>query len=126
MRIAVNTRFLLSHKMEGFGWYTYEVVKRLVENHPEHEFIFFFDRKYDEKFVFGGNKDFMINAIEYMMDDKGVIEARTKEVKLRLLDTARTRTEATKWRLLNIVLPLLFLAVFGIGFHYWRQRKYAR
>ena len=55
MRIAINTRFLLSSKMEGFGWYTYEIVKRLVENHPEHEFIFFFDRKYDEKFIFGDN-----------------------------------------------------------------------
>lgn len=55
MRIAINTRFLLSHKMEGFGWYTYEVVKRLVANHPDHEFIFFFDRKYDSKFIFGPN-----------------------------------------------------------------------
>lgn len=41
--------------MEGFGWYTYEVVKRLVENHPEHEFFFFFDRPYDPKFVFAKN-----------------------------------------------------------------------
>lgn len=55
MRIAVNTRFLLSHKMEGYGWYAYEIVKRLVENHPEHEFIFFFDRKFDSKFIFGKN-----------------------------------------------------------------------
>lgn len=55
MRIAVNTRFLLSHKMEGYGWYTFEIVKRLVENHPEHDFIFFFDRKFDSKFIFGSN-----------------------------------------------------------------------
>lgn len=55
MRIAINTRFLLPHKMEGFGWYTFEVVKRIVEQHPEHDFIFFFDRKYDEKFIFGKN-----------------------------------------------------------------------
>jgi glycosyltransferase involved in cell wall biosynthesis len=41
--------------MEGFGWYTFEIVKRIVENHPEHEFILFFDRTYDEKFVFGDN-----------------------------------------------------------------------
>ena len=41
--------------MEGFGWYTYEIVKRLVKNHPEHEFIFFFDRAYDDKFIFGSN-----------------------------------------------------------------------
>ena len=55
MRIAVNTRFLLPTKMEGFGWYTYEIAKRLVENHPEHEFIFFFDRAFDKRFVFGSN-----------------------------------------------------------------------
>ena len=55
MRIAINTRFLLSSKMEGFGWYTFEIVKRLVEKHPEHEFIFFFDRSYDSKFLFGSN-----------------------------------------------------------------------
>jgi glycosyltransferase involved in cell wall biosynthesis len=55
MRIGINTRFLLSTKMEGFGWYTFEVVKRLVQNHPEHEFIFFFDRVYDERFIFAKN-----------------------------------------------------------------------
>jgi glycosyltransferase involved in cell wall biosynthesis len=50
MRIGVNTRFLLPHKMEGFGWYTYEVTKRLIENHPEHDFVLFFDRKQDSIF----------------------------------------------------------------------------
>lgn len=55
MRIGINTRFLLPEKMEGFGWYTYEIVKRLVEKHPEHEFVFFFDRPYDKKFIFGDN-----------------------------------------------------------------------
>lgn len=55
MRIAINTRFLLSHKMEGFGWFTYEVSKRLAESHPEHTFIFLFDRPFDPKFVFADN-----------------------------------------------------------------------
>lgn len=55
MRIAINTRFLLPDKMEGFGWYTYEISKRLVLNHPEHEFFFFFDRPYDKSFVFAEN-----------------------------------------------------------------------
>lgn len=55
MRIAINTRFLLSRKMEGFGWYTYETTRRLVEQHPEHTFILFFDRAYDERFIFGTN-----------------------------------------------------------------------
>ena len=55
MRIGVNTRFLLKHKMEGFGWYTFETLKRIVKQHPEHEFIFFFDRPYDPSFVFETN-----------------------------------------------------------------------
>lgn len=59
MRIAINTRFLLKGKMEGFGWYTFEICKRLVEQHPEHEFYFFFDRPFDEKFIFGQN----VNAV---------------------------------------------------------------
>jgi len=55
MNIAINTRFLLPHKMEGFGWFTYEVVKRIVEQHPEHNFFFFFDRPFDNKFIFAKN-----------------------------------------------------------------------
>lgn len=52
MRIAINTRFLLPHKLEGFGWYTHEVVSRMVQAHPEHQFFFFFDRAFDEKFIY--------------------------------------------------------------------------
>lgn len=55
MRIAINTRFLLPHKMEGFGWFTYETVRRIVLTHPEHHFIFFFDRPFDPKFIFADN-----------------------------------------------------------------------
>ncbi|MFN3342698.1 MAG: hypothetical protein ACK40M_08385, partial [Flavobacteriales bacterium] len=55
MRIAVNTRFLLPGKMEGFGWYSYETLRRIVVAHPEHEFIFLFDRPFDRRFVFASN-----------------------------------------------------------------------
>ncbi len=55
MRIAINTRFLIPGKMEGFGWYTYEIAKRLVQNHPEHEFFFFFDRPFDKQYIFTDN-----------------------------------------------------------------------
>lgn len=55
MRIAVNTRLLLKGKLEGIGWFTYESLKRIVEKHPEHEFIFIFDRPPDASFIFGSN-----------------------------------------------------------------------
>jgi len=55
LKIAVNTRFLLKNKLEGFGWFTFEVFQRIAKQHPEHEFIFFFDRPYDQQFVFAPN-----------------------------------------------------------------------
>lgn len=54
-KIAVNTRFLLKNKLEGFGKFTFEVVKRMAAQHPEHEFIYFFDRKYDSSFLTSDN-----------------------------------------------------------------------
>ncbi|MBN1952248.1 MAG: glycosyltransferase family 4 protein [Bacteroidales bacterium] len=55
MRICVNTRLLLQDKLEGLGWFSYETLKRITQQHPEHEFIFIFDRKYSEEFIFGEN-----------------------------------------------------------------------
>ncbi len=55
MRIAVNTRFLRKDYLEGYGNFLYELFRRITENHPEHEFIFVFDRPFDTKFVFGEN-----------------------------------------------------------------------
>ncbi len=55
MIIAVNTRFLLADYLEGYGNFIYETFKRITADHPEHEFIFIFDRPYDKKFVFGKN-----------------------------------------------------------------------
>jgi glycosyltransferase involved in cell wall biosynthesis len=55
MRIAVNTRLLLKGKLEGIGWFTYQTLERIVRQHPEHEFFFFFDRPYDEQFIFAPN-----------------------------------------------------------------------
>lgn len=55
MKIAVNTRLLLKNKLEGIGWFTYETMKRITRAHPEDEFFFIFDRKYDDSFIFGNN-----------------------------------------------------------------------
>lgn len=55
MRIAVNTRLLLPHRLDGIGWFTAETLKRIVCSHPEHEFFFFFDRKPDNQFVYASN-----------------------------------------------------------------------
>jgi glycosyltransferase involved in cell wall biosynthesis len=54
-KIAINTRSLLSNKLDGIGWFTYQVVKRWVESNPNVHFYFLFDRPYDASFIFGKN-----------------------------------------------------------------------
>jgi ABC-2 type transport system permease protein len=71
------------------------------------------------------NKDLILNAIEYLIEADGVIEARTKEIKLRLLDDIKAQKEKTMWQLINILVPLMFLGLFGFCFRRWRKRKYA-
>ncbi len=55
MRIAVNTRFLLPNRLEGLGVFTHETMKRITQWHPEHEFLFLFDRSYDKTFIYNSN-----------------------------------------------------------------------
>jgi len=55
LKIAVNTRLLLKNKLEGIGWFSYETLKRITTQHPEHQFYFIFDRKFDESFIFSPN-----------------------------------------------------------------------
>ncbi|HEY0031362.1 MAG TPA: glycosyltransferase family 1 protein [Bacteroidia bacterium] len=55
MEIVVNTRLLIKNKLEGIGWFTFETLKRITNAHPEHHFIFLFDRNYDEDFIFADN-----------------------------------------------------------------------
>ncbi|NCA76687.1 MAG: glycosyltransferase family 1 protein [Alphaproteobacteria bacterium] len=55
MNIAVNTRLLIRDRLEGIGWFTYETLKRITTQHPEHHFYFIFDREYDPAFIFSDN-----------------------------------------------------------------------
>ena len=60
-----------------------------------------------------------------MLDENGVIEARSKEVKLRLLDEQRLKSEKLKWQIINILLPLILVGIFAFVFYFIRKRKYS-
>jgi glycosyltransferase involved in cell wall biosynthesis len=55
MLIAVNTQALIKNKLEGIGWFTFEIISRITKNHPEHQFLFIFDRTWDPSFIFSPN-----------------------------------------------------------------------
>jgi ABC-2 type transport system permease protein len=71
-----------------------------------------------------GNKDFLLNAVDYLLDDTGLMELRNKTLKINILDKQKAFKERTFWQFLNVVLPLFLLFAFGFVFNYLRKRKY--
>ncbi|HNP18822.1 MAG TPA: gliding motility-associated ABC transporter substrate-binding protein GldG [Fulvivirga sp.] len=70
------------------------------------------------------NQTFILNALNYLVDDKGLITARNKEIKIRPLDKVKISNERTKWQLINLVIPILLLIGYGVIRYYLRKRKY--
>ena len=72
-----------------------------------------------------GNKEFLLNAVNYLLDDTGLINLRSKNVKIAFLNKQKAYEEAVKWQLINILFPLVILGVFGLTFNYFRKKKYS-
>src|SRR5690348_14893501 len=70
------------------------------------------------------NRQFLINSMEYLVNDAGLAEAKSKDYKLRLLDPKKTAERRGFWELLNLVLPVLLIIVFGLAYQAIRKRKY--
>lgn len=73
-----------------------------------------------------GNKEFLLNAVNYLLDDSGLINIRTKKIAIPFLDSRVAALERNQWQVLNLLLPLLILTIFGLGFRAYRNRKYKR
>ena len=73
-----------------------------------------------------GNKDFLLNSVDYLLDDSGLISLRNKSLQIRMLDKQKAFKERTFWQFLNVILPLIMLFTFGIIFNYLRRQKYSK
>lgn len=73
---------------------------------------------------FYANRSFLLNCMEYLTDHSGILEARSKEVKLRLLDNGRAKDEKTKWQVINVSVPIAAVLVFASCYLFFRKRKY--
>ncbi|WP_026755344.1 gliding motility-associated ABC transporter substrate-binding protein GldG [Sediminibacter sp. Hel_I_10] len=98
-----------------------DVIKNdVVHNQPQElGFEFLTKRKF-------GNKEFLLNAVNYLLNDDGLINIRTKEVKLAFLDSNKVEDEKSEWQFLNIALPLILLAGFGLIFNFIRRKRYGK
>ncbi|MCX6166498.1 MAG: gliding motility-associated ABC transporter substrate-binding protein GldG [Sphingobacteriales bacterium] len=71
-----------------------------------------------------GNKALLLNAVDFMSGDGDLLNLRSKELKMRLLDKALVKADKSFWQIINVLLPLLMLAIFGFFQHWYRKRKY--
>jgi gliding-associated putative ABC transporter substrate-binding component GldG len=73
-----------------------------------------------------GNKDFLINCLNWLVDNNGIMELRSRELKLRLLNTHEIKTHRLKWQIINIAGPILIVILSGLLYSYFRRRNYTR
>lgn len=100
-----------------------DVFSNQVSQSDQAPFPLGFDRYTQQNF---GNKSLLLNIADYFTDDDNLIALRNKEIKVRLMDKARLRSEKGKWQTINAVVPLLLLICFAIFQHYYRKHKYAK
>jgi ABC-2 type transport system permease protein len=81
-----------------------------------------FDRYTGETF---GNKEFILNAMNYLVDENGLISIRSRELKLRLLDRTRINDSKLLWQLINTLLPVALVILLGLVSFIYRKRKYS-
>ena len=72
-----------------------------------------------------GNKDFVMHALDYMTDENGIINSRSKQISIRALDKIAVHKDKKFWQALNLLLPLVILGIFGAIRYYIRKRKFA-
>lgn len=72
------------------------------------------------------NKTFLVNCVNYLLDDEGMLQLRSREVKLRLLDAKKINLHRSKWQIVNVLIPALIIIVFALLQFYLRKRKYAK
>ena len=72
-----------------------------------------------------GNKDFLLNTIDYLLDDTGLIQLRNKSLQINILDKQKAFKEKFFWQFLNVTLPIVLLLIFGLLFKIVRKKKYS-
>ena len=75
---------------------------------------------------FYGNKEFLLNTVNFLLDDNGLINIRSKEVAIAVMDPEKIVAQRLKWQLTNILIPTVLLALFGLSFRWFRKRRYSR
>ena len=100
-----------------------DICKNYVNPRTNEYLALGFDRFTRQEF---GNKDFMLNVVGYMCNDSGLMSVRSKKLKIRLLDKTVLKNDKFKWQIINTVLPIGLILLFGIAHYFDRKKKYTK
>ncbi|MCH8317717.1 MAG: gliding motility-associated ABC transporter substrate-binding protein GldG [Bacteroidetes bacterium] len=100
-----------------------DLIRNDVNKKTGHPYPLGYDRFTRRQFA---NKEFILNAVDYLLDESGIITLRAKEVTFRPLDKVKIKEERLKWQLINLVVPVVLIVLFGVGRNYFRKRKYKK
>lgn len=102
-----------------------DIIRNDVRRRPDGAFIspLGFDRYTKQTF---GNKDFVMNMVKYLDDDRGLMNLRTRDFKLRMLDKKKIAESRISWQLFNLITPSVILIIGGLVWLYIRKRKFTR
>jgi ABC-2 type transport system permease protein len=102
-----------------------DIIKNLyrTENGVQTPYPIGFDRYTGKTY---GNKEFILNTINYLCNDSSLLTLRAREIKLRMLDKVKASEERMKWQIINTVLPVVIVILFGILLAIYRKRKYSK
>ncbi len=71
-----------------------------------------------------GNSQFLLHAVHYLLDESDILALRTKSLQIQFLDKEKAYKERPFWQFFNLILPLVILTLFGLGFRFYRRKKY--
>ncbi|MGB0882233.1 MAG: gliding motility-associated ABC transporter substrate-binding protein GldG [Vicingaceae bacterium] len=100
-----------------------DVAKNHVNSKTGEYLALGFDRFTRQEF---GNKDFMLNVLGFLCDDSGLMTVRAKKLKIRLLDKTVLKNDKFDWQLINTILPIGLILLFGIAHYFDRKKKFTK
>ena len=100
-----------------------DIAKNYVNVKTSQYYQLGYDRFTNQQF---GNDDFMLNVVNYLCDDTGLMGVRSKKLTIRLMDKTLLKKEKFKWQLINTVLPIGLILIFGIAHYFDRKKKYTK
>lgn len=100
-----------------------DVIRNEVQYSSRKPYPLGYDKYTNQNF---GNRNFLLNCVNYLCDDSGLISVRSRELTLRLLDKKKVKAEKLKWQLVNTVLPLALIFIFGWFYSMRRRKKYTK